>query len=250
MPRVIVLGDVHGCLSELQKLVCETNYKAGEDRIIVAGDLVDRGPASPEVIRYLMDIDANAVIGNHDHKLLRRWKHMDKMTLDSSYKNPMRPSLDQEHTIGQLGAKERDWLNGLPYSIQLEEYNTVIAHAGLVPGIALERQKPEAMMMVRYIHNDTGKMLTMEMPGYKQPANSHYWAERWNGSYDVIFGHHVVGLEDIKIWDNGFGRAIGIDTGCVFGGMLTALILDKSGNHQGVQVRAEKVYNNTLGSDE
>jgi hypothetical protein len=66
----------------------------------------------------------------------------------------------------------------------------------------------------------------------------------------VIFGHNVVGLEDIKIWDNGLGRAIGIDTGCVFGGMLTALVLDKSGNHQGVQVRAEKVYNNTLGSDE
>ena len=93
-------------MTELQKLVAETNYKADEDTFIVAGDLVDRGPASPEVIRYLMDIGSYAVIGNHDHKLLRRWKHMDKMTLDSNYKNPMRPSLDQEHTIGQLGATE------------------------------------------------------------------------------------------------------------------------------------------------
>jgi len=247
MSKVIVVGDVHGCLTELQKLVVETNYKPDEDTFIVAGDLVDRGPSSPEVIRYLMDIGAYAVIGNHDHKLLRRWKHMDKMATDSSYKNPMRASFDQENTIAQLGSKERDWLNSLPYSIQLEEYNTVVVHAGLVPGIALEQQKPEAMMMVRYIHNDTGKMLAMSMPGYTQPPNSHYWAERWDGSYDVIFGHNVVGLEDIKIWDNGFGRAFGIDTGCVFGGMLTALVLDKNKNHRGVQVRAEKVYNNLLG---
>lgn len=240
--RTIVVGDVHGCLTELRTLVEKVGYRKDIDRLIVAGDIVDRGPDSAGCIRYLMDISAESVMGNHDNKLLRRWNHIDRARNNPKYINPMRPSEDQERTISQLGELERGWLASLPYHIFLPEYNTVVCHAGMTPGIPLERQKAETLMMLRFIDDDSGKMVGMVMPGYKQPENSHYWAERWNGDHDVIFGHNVVSFDDIAIWRNDGGRAIGIDTGCVFGGRLTALVLNKDGNHEGVQVSAKMAY--------
>lgn len=99
--------------------------------------------------------------------------------------------------------------------------------------------------MVRYVHRDTRKMLSLLMPGFKQPPDSIFWAEIWDGSSDVIFGHTVVSLNKIRAWDGvGTGRAYGIDTGCVFGGYLTAMILypDFLSKREVVQVKANKQY--------
>jgi diadenosine tetraphosphatase ApaH/serine/threonine PP2A family protein phosphatase len=240
--KTIVIGDVHGCLAELRTLVEEVGYRKDIDRCIVAGDIVDRGPDSAGCVKYLMEIGAQAVMGNHDSKLLRRWTHIEKAISNPRYVNPMKSSVDQERTISQLGEVERSWLRALPYHIWLPEYNTVVCHAGMVPDVPLENQKAETLMMVRFIDKDSSKMVGMIMPGYKQPENSYYWAERWNGDYDVIFGHNVVSLDDIQIWQNAGGRAIGIDTGCVYGGRLTALVLSEDGSHQGVQVLAQREY--------
>ena len=244
--RTIIVGDTHGCLVELQNLVEKVGYRQGVDRLILAGDLVDRGPDSVGVIRYAMSIGAEAVCGNHDNKLLRRAKHKARAEANPEYVNPMKPDTDQENTLAGLGDAELAWLGSLPYHIRLDGLNAVVAHAGVVPGVPLVRQRDEAFMMVRYVDNDSGKMKHMIMPGYLRPENTHYWAERYTGSMDVIFGHNVVGLEDIKVWQNDNGGRFGIDTGCVFGGRLSALVFENDKSYSVVQVDALKEYSRTL----
>lgn len=244
MKRTIVIGDVHGCLAELKELVDEVGYVRGEDRLILAGDLVDRGVDSAGVVRYAMKIGAEAVCGNHDNKLLRRSKHLARQRSNPAYVNPMKPCEDQENTLANLSDAELAWLGSLPYHIKLDEFNAVVAHAGIVPGVPLVRQRDEAFMMVRYVDKDNGKMKHMVMPGYLRPENSDYWADKFDSSFDVIFGHNVVGLKDIKVWENtNGGRCFGIDTGCVFGGRLSALVMQaRSKPYEVIQVQAHKQH--------
>ena len=250
--RTIVIGDTHGCLSELKSLVAKLGYVRGVDRLILAGDMVDRGPDSAGVIRYAMEMGFEAVCGNHDNKLLRRAKHLARQRSNPEYVNPMKPCEDQENTLAGLGEAELAWLGSLPYHIKLDQFNAVIAHAGVVPGVPLVRQRDEAFMMVRYVDKDNGKMKHMVMPGYLKPENADYWADKFDSGFDVIFGHNVVGLENVKIWENANGgRCFGIDTGCVFGGRLSALVMQERGKpYEVVQVDAEKAYNETLGDFE
>ena len=243
--RTIVVGDVHGCLDEFRMLVERVGYRQGIDRLIVAGDLVDRGPDSAGVVRYAMEIGAEAVQGNHDAKLLRRRKHMLKAQINANYRNPMYPDADQEHTISQLGDSEIAWLEGLPFYIDLPECNALVVHAGFAPGVPLHRQNKETMTMVRFIHPETHRMMPLEMPGFRQPAGSVFWADLWDDTRDVIFGHNVVGREGIYMWKgtNGAG-CYGIDTGCVFGGRLTAMVLTgpNDRDREVVQVSAAREY--------
>lgn len=243
--RTIIVGDPHGLVDEFRELVKLADYRPGVDRLIVAGDLVDRGPDSPGMVRLAMELGAEAIQGNHDAKLLRRWGHMDKLAANPRYKNPMKPHEDQERTIQALSQRERDWLTALPYYVYLPQFDVIVVHAGLLPGVPLEKQSKEILTMVRYVHKDTRKMLSLVMPGFQQPPDSVFWAEIWDGSSDVIFGHTVVSLENIRDWDGvGTGRAYGIDTGAVFGGRLTAMILDPVNPRRRdiVQVAAHKEY--------
>lgn len=243
--RTIVVGDPHGCTDEFRELMKLVEFHPGHDRLIIAGDIVDRGPDSSGMVRLAMELGAEAVQGNHDAKLLRRWGHIDKLASNPKYKNPMAPHEDQERTISLLRDTERAWLTALPYYIYLPDFDVIVVHAGLLPGVALEKQSKEILTMVRYVHRDTRKMLSLLMPGFKQPPDSIFWAEIWDGSSDVIFGHTVVSLNKIRAWDGvGTGRAYGIDTGCVFGGYLTAMILypDFLSKREVVQVKANKQY--------
>lgn len=200
--KTLIISDVHGCLAELEKLLDATGFLPGYDRCVCLGDLTDRGPDSPGVIRLCRALGIESVMGNHDHKLLRRAKHITKAIADPRYRVPMRFSADQVATISALSQDELDWLAGLPFKIELPEFNAVLVHAGLLPGVLLQRQPPEAMLMVRYIHNVSNRMLSLKMPGFEQPENSVLWTERWNESYDVIFGHNVNDLQEIGVWNS------------------------------------------------
>jgi len=243
--RTIVVGDIHGCLDEFRAIVDRVGYRQGEDRLVCAGDLVDRGPDSAGVVRYAMQIGAEAIHGNHDAKLLRRRGHMLKAGVNPDYRNPMYPDPDQEHTISELTDIEIAWLAGLPNYIEVPEFNTIIVHAGLVPGKTVAEQSKEILTMVRFVKPDSLNMMSLVVPGFLQPEGSVFWAEIWDGKQDVIFGHTVVGREWIKDWDAPSGaRCYGIDTGCVFGGHLSAMILDPDMPYarEVVQVKAAREY--------
>jgi len=245
MTKCIVIGDPHGTREELEMLLAKVNYVPGVDRCIIVGDLIDRGNDSPGVVRLVMANGIESVMGNHDAKLVRRWRHVLKHRANSSYKIPMHHSDDQMKTINELTDREMGWIADLSFYIELPEFKAVVIHAGLMPGVPLHRQTKEMLSMLRYMHKDTHRMLPLQYPDFSAPADSVFWTEVYDGEPDVIFGHEVVSLGEIKTWQReGFGKCFGIDTGCAFGGMLSAVVMDteKPLEREIVQVKALKEY--------
>lgn len=218
MRRTIAIGDVHGCIEELKELLDKCKYSS-DDEVIFVGDLVARGPDSKGVLEFVQKIGAQSVLGNHDHALLS-WKK----AVDSREKPPL-ISRTLFSLTKILHEKHWSFLDSLPYFIRVLVHNTIIVHAGLVPGIALENQESHILLNIRSIRPDgTGSDNKWDGP---------LWGSLWQGPERVIFGHHASrGLQQHPY-------AIGLDTGCVYGGSLTACILPEC---QLVSVPAKRAY--------
>lgn len=193
--RTVFVGDVHGCREELDALLAAVRFSTG-DRLVLAGDLVARGPDSRGVLRLVRTLGARAVRGNHEERLLR-W-HRARGTKE---KIPLGPNhLDLAR---QLGAEEWALLDGLPLWLDLPEHGVRVLHAGVDPALPFCEQDRETILHVRMVGQP--KVL---------------WASRYQGPEHIVFGHHaMVGLQFHPF-------ATGIDTGCVYGNALTGLVLD------------------------
>ena len=110
MKRTFVVGDVHGCFRELMLLLEKIQYNENQDRLIFAGDLVDRGPDSAKVVRWVREASVRTnnlttcVLGNHDDKHFRWFKHMLKKREYPNYRIPMRP-FSTDKLIASLSLK-------------------------------------------------------------------------------------------------------------------------------------------------
>jgi protein phosphatase len=216
-----IIGDIHGCADELETLLGELGYFIEWEgmqvrvtppegrRAIFIGDLVDRGPRSPDVLRIARHMVENghalAVVGNHDDKLKR---HL-------SGKN-VKPSHGLAETIEQFAEEPpefasdmRDWLDGLISHYVLDGGKLVVAHAGLK-----EEMQGRASGAVRAfaMYGET----TGEVDEFGLPVR-YNWAADYKGRAKIVYGHTPVPEAN---WVNG---TICIDTGCCFGGKLTAL---------------------------
>ncbi|MGW5875499.1 polynucleotide kinase-phosphatase [Nocardiopsis terrae] len=218
-----IVGDVHGCRSELESLLAELGYELrrdGEGRPVGArhphgrtavfvGDLVDRGPDSPGVLRLVMgmvaDGDALCVPGNHENKLVRYLR---------TGKGRLTHGLAE--TVEQLGreseefrARVLDFCDGLVSHLLLDGGRLVVAHAGLK-----EEYHGRASGRVRSfaLYGET----TGETDEFGLPVRLP-WARDYRGGAMVVHGHVPTNKAE---WLN---RTICLDTGCVFGGKLTAL---------------------------
>jgi hypothetical protein len=236
--RTIVVGDVHGCLAELDELLAQLAIRRGVDRLVFAGDLVDRGPDPVGVVRRVRELKAEAVLGNHEEKHLRWARHEAKKRTQPGYKNPMKPFNDKtlrEHEA--LRPDDLAFLERLPLRIRLEP-GWVVVHAGFEPGRPVDRQFENACLRVRYVRSD-GKMASIDKLGEK-PSGTVRWATRWPGPENVVYGHAVYDLTTPQR-DTPAPNilCLGIDTGCCFGGHLTALILPTL---ELVQVKARAEY--------
>ena len=228
-----IVGDVHGCLGELLALVNALGYECGRAgqgwrathpegrRLVFVGDLVDRGPANLECLRFARDTGAYVIEGNHEAKMRRALKgHEVKRT------HGLEETLREVEAGGEeAAAQARAQLEGLPSHVVLDGGRLVVAHAGL----------PEAMQLgvggkvdafAKYGETDG------ESDVYGLPVR-HAWAERYEGRAAVVYGHSVVPEAQ---W---IGNTICIDTGCVFGGALTAL---RWPERETVSVKAERTY--------
>jgi hypothetical protein len=203
MARTIIVGDVHGCVDELGRLL-DALAPGVADRVFFVGDLVARGPDSLGVLALYRSVNGQSVLGNHEYKLLAAHRARRSGT--------KRPRVSALHygLLHRLG--EADWalIEALPLSLSLPEHGLSIVHAGIVPEQSLAAQDPWTMTHIRSI-DPTGK-----------PSPRHDfepWAARYTGHPHIVFGHNShVGLQLAP-------HATGIDTGCVYGGQLTALIL-------------------------
>ena len=217
-PRVIAIGDVHGCIDELKALLKKCDYHPG-DVVVFLGDLVCKGPDSLSVVQLAREVGALGVRGNHDFEVVR-WHQAIKSGADP-------PVIGSEHyyVASALSTADLKWLYSLPWYISSSHLNALFVHAGLVSGIQLAKQNPRLMMNMRSILPDgtvTSKFF-----------NNWPWARLWDGPQTVFFGHDADrGLQQYE-------HAIGLDTGCVYGGKLTACILPE---RRLVSVNAKREY--------
>jgi protein phosphatase len=214
-----IVGDVHGCADELIGLLTELGYDVHPDgtgahhpggrRALFVGDLVDRGPATPAVLRLAMGMvgagDALCVPGNHEAKLLRALRGAD-VTPGHGLALSLAQLADEPPELSRRAA---DFIDGLVSHLVLDDGRLVVAHAGL-----REDMQGRASGAVRAfaLYGDT----TGETDEFGLPVR-YPWAEDYRGAATVVYGHTPV---PEATWLN---RTICIDTGCVFGGRLTAL---------------------------
>jgi hypothetical protein len=201
MSRTIVIGDLHGCCDEAVALL-DSLRVTSSDRVIFAGDLVDRGPRPRECVELAMRHEC--VLGNHEEKhLQQRHRAAEKL------------SPDHLRTREALGDEHYAWFATLPTVIRLPEYGAAVVHAGAFPGVPLEAQSDHHLLHIQHIAPPATKSFWPS----KAPAGFSFWTNHWRGPERLIFGHSVLDRPLVTPW------AVGIDTGAVFGRGLTALVL-------------------------
>ena len=218
-----VIGDVHGCRVELEELLAGLGYELRRDdagrpvdavppagrKAVFVGDLVDRGPDSPGVLRLVMGMvaagSALCVPGNHENKLVRALRGRD-----------VQVSHGLERTLAQLEAEPEEFrrqvaefCDGLVSHYVLDGGALVVAHAGLRESL---QGRSSARVRSFALYGDT----TGETDEFGLPVR-YPWAQDYRGRAMVLYGHTPVPTPE---WVNG---TMCLDTGCVFGGRLTAL---------------------------
>lgn len=242
MSSFIVIGDVHGCLTEFRELLNLIGRTTVP--IIQLGDLLDRGPDPYGCVRFAREQKLLCLRGNHEDTALRYLAWQDKCRI-TGQKNPMKtPHPDRRREWESLSESDLAWMRALPTTVE-PAHNVICVHAGFeIRGI--EVQKKDRMLRVRYIDPDTGLMVPID-ENMQPPPGSVFWMERWKGPQSVIYGHavHSLDLPREDAFEGGY--TYGLDTGCVFGGHLTAALFDKDGlNPELIQVKARKVYHARL----
>lgn len=232
--RTFAVGDIHGCLDEFDELLRVISFKKDVDKLVLLGDLMDRGPDAPGVVRRARELDALCVIGNHDEKHLR-WRKHEQRRAATGKKNPMRamrhPDADAHEKLSEEDfawlASLPAWLEAMPGAFNLGAWLAV--HAGFEPKWSLADQRPDKMLRVRYVTPE-GVMKAIDSD-VDQPAGTVRWATLWRGQHHVVYGHHATSLKDpqhdVFVDEHGHTwHRFGLDTGCCFGGHLTAMDLD------------------------
>jgi polynucleotide kinase-phosphatase len=235
-----IIGDVHGCLDELQVLLAKLGYQVGPAegtlgglvarhpegrKVVFLGDLVDRGPNVPGVLRLAMNTVAAgaglAVPGNHDIKLLRKLRGKD-----------VKLSHGLAETVAQLEPEPDEFkrsvaafIDDLVSHLVLDGGRLVVAHAGMKESM---QGRGSGKVREFALYGET----TGETDEYGLPVR-YDWASEYRGKSSVVYGHTPVPEAE---WLN---NTICVDTGCVFGGKLTAL---RWPEREVVEVPAARMY--------
>lgn len=240
---VVCVSDIHGCIDEFIELLNKIQYNPSHIRLVLLGDLVDRGPDAKAVIAKARELNLECVKGNHEDRVVRFLKH-EKNKILTGKPNPMKAfsSHDTKEAL-RLDPEDVDYIANLPYSINLDN-NCYAVHGGIEPGKKFDRQAPAQLMRVRYVNsNGIGVPLN---PDKSIPKNTVLWDEMYEYEKHIIYGHFVHSLDSPRVIRNSKGAlCIGTDTGCVFGGKLTAVFLHFYNgvlSPEFVQVKAKKIY--------
>lgn len=268
--RLIIIGDIHGMDTSLNRLLDHIGYDGRKDHIIAAGDMVNKGPHSSKVIARLMELGASAVRGNHEDRVLLALasaQEQDEAGESVSYPDfqDRRSKKSDRDTARQLSREQVKWLAQRPLIIDAEALAMYVVHAGLVPGIRPVKQDPWAVMNMRSLieppkhfshpavpkedlevaeKNDEEEedevadldedADTSLAPEDLIPVDTHEgrkWAALWDRRQSqirkanrrtVVYGHDAKrGLTVGKY-------TFGLDSACVNGGELTALVIHVS----------------------
>ena len=191
------IGDVHGCGRELTLLLQRI---PADDTVVLVGDLYTKGPDPVRVWELIQQRHLVAVLGNHDARLIRRFEGR----VDA-------PDPHADEVIGKLDATGHGWrehLLSLPLFLEIDDWT--IVHAAIHPSGSLERTKRKDFLVRRRWPDD-------------RPTDPRWW-KVYKGSRRVVFGHDAAkGL--VRVLRKGKPLLLGLDSGCVYGGALTAVCL-------------------------
>lgn len=248
--RHIVIGDIHGCIQELD-LLLEKLSTDSTDKIYFIGDLIDRGPDSAGVVKRVRQLsekmNVTLILGNHEEKFLRYLKNVEN---NPSALAQMKNVQQYAILAHQLTDADIRFLEGSYYTKIIDVGSGILLlHAGIPAtskvDLATEHSyisqtgKPpkglELLTKTRRL-DEQGNFLALNM----EKDDSPFWAEVYDGRWGfVIFGHQPF----IQDHPKKFEHALGIDTGCVFGGWLTALVYSEDQiSHDFVSVKAMAKY--------
>jgi predicted phosphodiesterase len=214
--RIIAIGDIHGCHQEFAELLGLLELTK-DDRLILLGDLVNRGPDSCKVIDLARAHNALCLLGNHELRLLEYRRTKDESLIKET-------DLDT-HT--KLRPEDWAYLEAMPLTHELPDLNMVFVHGGFLPGEPWQKQPAHIVTRIQVIDSNGKPRKRSDAP------DALPWADQWNGPPFVVYGH-TPRPEIYKLkW------SVGIDTACVMGGALTAFILPE---RRFVQVKARKRY--------
>lgn len=240
--KILIIGDVHGCLDELKMLVAKASrdYNNGKQfaSIVLVGDLCNKGPHSAEVVRYVREQPFwYSIRGNHDNA-----------ALEAALGDPDRLRKERYAWVHELSDDDVEWMANLPYTIRVPKdlvssvEDILVVHAGLIPNVGMHSQTINTMLTVRNVtlvqtsepNEDRSPTDQFEYYNPIQTDNAPIpVAKAWPGPELVIFGH------DAKRGIQLENHAIGLDSGCVYGKKLTGIVFPEK---ELVSVDAAKVY--------
>ena len=248
--RVLIVGDVHGCLDELRALVSRVGQPC---EVVLVGDLVNKGPDSAGVVRYARELGARCVRGNHDDAMLEAAYSVGRFQLGG------RALPDRYGYVSKLSDADIAWTRELPLSITIDADPPIrVVHAGVVPGVPLREQSFGVLTKVRNLVLETGgdkareSLLPVEK-GNLGRAWARVYSDRKNSggletsnlktsnlkTSHVFFGHDARrGLQRLQ-------HATGLDTGCCYGRSLSGALVEFKGREwtfRIVQEPARKTY--------
>ncbi len=242
MRRLVVIGDVHGCIDEFVELL--NTIKADKDRIVFLGDLIDKGPDSLAVIDLAYSISKNnevlVILGNHEVKFLRYVKYLET---DSVLAERMSGVGSYKSLYNRLTSDHLTFLRNGFLIKKNNDCNMTFVHAGVCSNILLpasvdvayvdasKKDNHHLLTMTRNV-DGSGSFLSLGATG----SHMRYWAEVYDGVIGtIVFGHQP--FQEVTR----FPHAIGLDTGCVFGNKLSAMIVENRMEYF-VEVKAKRTY--------
>jgi serine/threonine protein phosphatase 1 len=214
--RLIAIGDIHGCHEEFSELLRLIDLQP-DDRLVLLGDLVNRGPNTPRVLELARAHRAISLLGNHELRLLNYRRTRDLKFVKEN---------DLE-TFDQLTAEDWTYLENMLLTYEDPDLNLVCVHGGFLPDIFWSKQPAEIITRIQVVDAAGQPCKRAEAP--EAPS----WADLWNGPPFVVYGHTPRAEIYKRKW------SVGIDTACAMGGHLTAFILPEK---RFVQVKARRPY--------
>lgn len=205
--RSIIIGDIHGCFDELQEMLTAVGARE-DDELISVGDLICKGPKTKAVLDWAMNTaNVRCVLGNHEARLLE---------LRMNPKKAKSCEVEVLQELGDQSDRYMDFIARLPLYIERSE--VLVVHAGIDPRKPFKAQSTSDLLTLR-------KLTDIDRP----------WHELYTEKRLIVYGHWA--RQGLMVRPN----SVGLDSSCVYGGHLSALILPE---RRIVQVRARRQYVN------
>jgi hypothetical protein len=294
--RLVFVGDIHGCADELKQLLEKVSFNEKLDHLVAVGDVISKGPDHVGVLDELIRLGASSVRGNHEDRILAIAPSVLEAESTPSAEVTSDKAAKDAKLLRQLSKKHLKYLRDMPLMLRIPALpmaakpthhnksplaeEIIVAHAGLVPAVSLEKQDPYFVMNMRSIHTKSHLPLAeakakhgKSKPWYDiwswyndrlfrkksvkdfmtwDDAAANPWADdpddptagwdswfgatglmkkkKWPPPQVVVYGHHSKAGLQLDRWSKG------LDTGCVKGKELTAMVLEATGKWSIVSV--------------